>query len=131
MLPSQSPPRLVDLANLTLNSEFEKYFINEIIMARKGLIQRERKRQELEKKYHFLRDSPKKDIDKTLLLDEKWEIRRKLQSLPRNSAPSRLHRRCLITGRPRANYRDFGLSRHLLRQMAHACLLPGVTKSSW
>jgi len=100
-------------------------------MARKGLIQREKKRQRLEIKYHFLRDSLKKNIDRTLLLDEKWEIRRKLQSLPRNSAPSRLHRRCLITGRSRANYRDFGVSRHLLRQMAHMCLLPGVTKSSW
>nr|YP_010286699.1 ribosomal protein S14 [Scapania undulata]UKT60621.1 ribosomal protein S14 [Scapania undulata] len=100
-------------------------------MARKGLIQREKKRQKLEKKYHFLRDSLKKGIDTTLPLEQKWEIRRKLQSLPRNSAPSRLHRRCLITGRPRANYRDFGLSRHLLREMAHACLLPGVTKSSW
>nr|YP_010399897.1 ribosomal protein S14 [Nowellia curvifolia]UQM88663.1 ribosomal protein S14 [Nowellia curvifolia] len=100
-------------------------------MARKGLVQREKKRQKLEKKYHFLRDSLKKGIDKNLPLEERWEIRRKLQSLPRNSAPSRLRRRCLITGRPRANYRDFGLSRHLFREMAHACLLPGITKSSW
>jgi len=99
-------------------------------MARKGLIQREKKRQKLEKKYHFIRKSMK-GIDKTLPLEKKWEIRRKLQSLPRNSAPSRLHRRCSITGRSRANYRDFGLSRHLLREMAHACLLPGVIKSSW
>jgi small subunit ribosomal protein S14 len=119
------------LANLLSNSEFEKFFINKIIMARKGLIQREKKRQKLEKKYHFIRDSLKKSIDKTLPLEKKWEIRRKLQSLPRNSAPSRLHRRCSITGRPGANYRDFGLSRHLLREMAHACLLPGVIKSSW
>nr|YP_010881429.1 ribosomal protein S14 [Pellia epiphylla]WIA67382.1 ribosomal protein S14 [Pellia epiphylla var. borealis]WIA67467.1 ribosomal protein S14 [Pellia epiphylla var. borealis]WIA67905.1 ribosomal protein S14 [Pellia epiphylla]WIA67990.1 ribosomal protein S14 [Pellia epiphylla]WIA68076.1 ribosomal protein S14 [Pellia epiphylla] len=100
-------------------------------MARKSLIQREKKRQRLEKKYHFLRDSLRKQINKTFSLDEKWKIHRKLQSLPRNSAPNRLHRRCFLTGRPRANYRDFGLSRHLLREMAHACLLPGVTKSSW
>nr|YP_009667811.1 ribosomal protein S14 [Porella perrottetiana]YP_010945522.1 ribosomal protein S14 [Porella gracillima]QCW58586.1 ribosomal protein S14 [Porella perrottetiana]WGG27136.1 ribosomal protein S14 [Porella gracillima] len=100
-------------------------------MARKGLIQREIKRQKLEKKYHFMRDSLKEGIDKALLLEDKWDIRRKLQSLPRDSAPSRLHRRCLITGRPRANYRDFGLSRHLFREMAHACLLPGIIKSSW
>jgi small subunit ribosomal protein S14 len=131
MLLSQSLPHLEDLANLLSNSEFEKFFINKIIMARKGLIQREKKRQKLEKKYHFIRDSLKKSIDKTLPLEKKWEIRRKLQSLPRNSAPSRLHRRCSITGRPGANYRDFGLSRHLLREMAHACLLPGVIKSSW
>nr|WIA67554.1 ribosomal protein S14 [Apopellia endiviifolia]WIA67642.1 ribosomal protein S14 [Apopellia endiviifolia]WIA67818.1 ribosomal protein S14 [Apopellia endiviifolia] len=100
-------------------------------MARKSLIQREKKRQRLEKKYHFLRDCLKKEIKETLSLDDKWKFHRKLQSLPRNSAPSRLHRRCFLTGRPRANYRDFGLSRHLLREMAHACLLPGVTKSSW
>nr|YP_010881258.1 ribosomal protein S14 [Fossombronia foveolata]WIA67211.1 ribosomal protein S14 [Fossombronia foveolata] len=100
-------------------------------MARKSLTQREKKREKLEKKYNFLRNFLKKEIGEASSLDEKWKIRRKLQSLPRNSAPSRLHRRCSLTGRPRANYRDFGLSRHLLREMAHACLLPGVTKSSW
>jgi len=100
-------------------------------MSRKSLTQREKKREKLEKKYSFLRNFLKKEIGEASSLDEKWKIRRKLQSLPRNSAPSRLHRRCSLTGRPRANYRDFGLSRHLLREMAHACLLPGVTKSSW
>uniref|UniRef100_A0AAT9UTB9 Small ribosomal subunit protein uS14c n=1 Tax=Pallavicinia longispina TaxID=280536 RepID=A0AAT9UTB9_9MARC len=100
-------------------------------MARKSLVQRERKRQALEEKYRIVRNSLKKEINKALSLDEKWETRRKLQSLPRNSAPSRLHRRCSLTGRPRAIYRDFGLSRHLVREMAYACLLPGVTKSSW
>nr|YP_009522532.1 30S ribosomal protein S14 [Dumortiera hirsuta]AXQ02649.1 30S ribosomal protein S14 [Dumortiera hirsuta] len=100
-------------------------------MAKKSLIQREKKRQNLEKKYKTLRNSLKKKIMETLSLDEKWKFQKKLQSLPRNSAPTRLHRRCFLTGRPKANYRDFGLSRHLLREMAHACLLPGVTKSSW
>nr|QWW93105.1 ribosomal protein S14 [Fossombronia mylioides] len=100
-------------------------------MAKKSLIQREKKRQNLEKKYKILRNSLKKKITESSLLDEKWEFQKKLQSLPRNSAPTRLHRRCFLTGRPKANYRDFGLSRHLLREMAHACLLPGVVKSSW
>nr|YP_009559587.1 ribosomal protein S14 [Diphasiastrum digitatum]YP_009559675.1 ribosomal protein S14 [Lycopodium clavatum]YP_011003776.1 ribosomal protein S14 [Lycopodium japonicum]AZU95384.1 ribosomal protein S14 [Diphasiastrum digitatum]AZU95727.1 ribosomal protein S14 [Lycopodium clavatum]WPS66347.1 ribosomal protein S14 [Lycopodium japonicum] len=100
-------------------------------MAKKSLIQREKKRQKLEQKYHSIRLYLKKRMSEASLLDEKWEISEKLQSLPRNSAPTRLHRRCLLTGRPRANYRDFGLSRHVLREMAHACLLPGVIKSSW
>nr|YP_009251728.1 30S ribosomal protein S14 [Gloriosa superba]AKB93011.1 30S ribosomal protein S14 [Gloriosa superba] len=100
-------------------------------MARKGLIQREKKRQKLEQKYHLIRRSLKKEIRQVLSLSEKWEIHRKLQSLPRNSAPIRLHRRCFATGRPRANYRDFGLSGHILREMVHACLLPGATRSSW
>nr|AYC21333.1 ribosomal protein S14 [Aphyllon uniflorum var. occidentale] len=100
-------------------------------MARKSLIQREKKRQRLEHKYHLIRRSSKKKISKVLSLSEKWEIYGKLQSLPRNSAPTRLHCRCLSTGRPRANYRDFGLSGHILREMVHACLLPGATRSSW
>ncbi len=70
-------------------------------------------------------------MGEALSLDEKWQFKKQLQSLPRNSAPNRLHRRCFLTGRPRANYRDFGLSKHVLREMAHACLLHGVTKSSW
>jgi small subunit ribosomal protein S14 len=66
-----------------------------------------------------------------LSLSEKTKMREKLQSLPRNSAPTRLHRRCFLTGRPRANYRDFGLSGHVLREMVYECLLPGATRSSW
>ena len=66
-----------------------------------------------------------------LSLSEKTKMQEKLQSLPRNSAPTRLHRRCFLTGRPRANYRDFGLSGHILREMVYACLLPGATRSSW
>lgn len=100
-------------------------------MARKGLIQRENKRQKLEQKYHSIRRSLKKEIRQILSLSDKWEIYGKLQSLPRNSAPTRLHRRCFSTGRPRANYRDFGLSGQILREMVHACLLPGATRSSW
>ena len=100
-------------------------------MARKSLIQREKKKQRLEQKYRIIRQLIKKKMGEALSLDEKWQFQKQLQSLPRNSAPNRLHRRCFLTGRPRANYRDFGLSKHVLREMAHACLLPGVTKSSW
>lgn len=100
-------------------------------MASKSLIQREKKRQKLEQKYHLIRRSSKKEIRKVTSLTEKWEIHGKLQSPPRNSAPTRLHRRCFLTGRPRANYRHFGLSGHILREMVHTCLLPGATRSSW
>nr|YP_009435401.1 ribosomal protein S14 [Lobelia puberula]APQ39807.1 ribosomal protein S14 [Lobelia siphilitica var. siphilitica]ATG25403.1 ribosomal protein S14 [Lobelia puberula] len=100
-------------------------------MARKSLIQREKKRQKLEQKYQLIRRSSKKEIRKLPSLSDKQELYGKLQSLPRNSAPTRLRRRCVSTGRPRANYRDFGLSRHILRKMVHACLLPGATRSSW
>nr|YP_010627864.1 ribosomal protein S14 [Begonia anisosepala]WBN94867.1 ribosomal protein S14 [Begonia anisosepala] len=100
-------------------------------MARKSLIQREKKRQKLEQKYHLIRRSSKKEIRKVPSLSEKWEIHGKFQSPPRNSAPTRLHQRCFLTGRPRGNYRDFGLSGHILREMVQTCLLPGATRSSW
>lgn len=100
-------------------------------MARKSLIQREKKRKNLEQKYHLIRRSSKQEIRKVTSLSDKWEIHGKLQSLPRNSAPTRLHRRCFLTGRPRANYRHFGLSGHILREMVQTCLLPGATRSSW
>ena len=103
-------------------------------MAKKSLIQREKKRQKLEQKYHLIRRSSKKKIRSKvspLSLSEKTKMQEKLQSLPRNSAPTRLHRRCFLTGRPRANYRDFGLSGHIFREMVYACLLPGATRSSW
>nr|YP_009730970.1 ribosomal protein S14 [Epirixanthes elongata]YP_009730981.1 ribosomal protein S14 [Epirixanthes elongata]QBB73124.1 ribosomal protein S14 [Epirixanthes elongata]QBB73125.1 ribosomal protein S14 [Epirixanthes elongata] len=103
-------------------------------MARKGWIQREKKRQKLEQKYHSIRRSSKKEIKKVKSIrgdNQEEEIHVKLQAPPRNSAPTRLRRRCLSTGKARANYRDFGLSGHTLREMVYACLLPGATRSSW
>ncbi|CAH8358627.1 unnamed protein product, partial [Eruca vesicaria subsp. sativa] len=70
------------------------------------------------------------EISEIPSLSEKWKIHGKLQSPPRNSAPTRLHRRCFLTRRPRANYRDFGRSGHILQEMVQTCLLPGATRSS-
>nr|YP_008474561.1 ribosomal protein S14 [Marsilea crenata]AGI51532.1 ribosomal protein S14 [Marsilea crenata] len=100
-------------------------------MAKKSLIEKEKKRQNLVKKYDLIRQSLKQRIRSSSSIQEKIKISQELQSLPRNSAPTRLRNRCSLTGRPRSNYRDFGLSRHVLREMAHTCLLPGVIKSSW
>jgi len=100
-------------------------------MAKKSMIERDKKRTVLAEKYYNQRQQLKEEINKSLSLDEKANLYRKLQSLPRNSAPTRITRRCFVTGRPKAVYRDFGLSRHVLREMAHACLLPGIIKSSW
>jgi len=61
----------------------------------------------------------------------KLEIHRRIQALPRNSAPSRMRNRCWATGKPRGVYRDFGLCRNQLRARAHKGELPGVVKSSW
>jgi small subunit ribosomal protein S14 len=100
-------------------------------MAKKALVEREKKRQVLVQKYHNKRTSLKEQINQASSLEEKISLHRQLQRLPRNSSPVRLHNRCVMTGRPKAYYRDFGVSRHVLREMAHACLLPGVRKASW
>ena len=55
----------------------------------------------------------------------------KLAELPRNGAKVRIRNRCLLTGRPRAYYRKFGLSRIALRDLASQGQIPGVVKSSW
>lgn len=100
-------------------------------MAKKSMIQRELKRQRLVMKYAKKREMLKKQIEEASSLKEKLILHRKLQQLPRDSSRVRLHNRCLVTGRPKGYSRDFGLSRHVLREMAHEGLLPGVKKSSW
>lgn len=95
------------------------------------MIEREKKRQRLVIKYSKKRIDIKDSIKTSSSFPEKLKLYSKLQSLPRNSFPSRLRNRCWMTGRSRGYYRSFGLSRHVLREMAHNCLLPGVTKSSW
>ncbi len=100
-------------------------------MAKKSMIEREKKRARLIEKYSDKRAELKEQFRKATSSAEKLEIHRKIQQLPRNSAPSRQRNRCWVTGRPRGYYRDFGLSRNVLREWAHEGLLPGVVKSSW
>ena len=62
---------------------------------------------------------------------ERLMARLKLAELPRNANPTRVRNRCELTGRSRAYYRKFKLSRVMLRELANKGLIPGVTKSSW
>lgn len=100
-------------------------------MAKKSMIEREKKRIRLEKKYSLKRVTLLTEYRNENSFTKKLEIHSKLQKLPRNSAKTRIRNRCWKTGRPRGVFRDFGLSRHVFREMAHQCLLPGITKSSW
>jgi len=100
-------------------------------MAKKSMIEREKKRIKLNNKYNSKRQNLLKQYQTTEDFNLKLEIHSKIQRLPRNSSKIRIRNRCWKTGRPRGYYRDFGVSRHVLREMAHQCLLPGVTKSSW
>jgi small subunit ribosomal protein S14 len=100
-------------------------------MAKKSMIERDRKRTRLITKYAAKREHLLVEIKNASSLEEKFLLHRKLQQLPRNSASVRSHNRCTITGRPRGYFRDFGLSRHVLREYVLQGLLPGVVKSSW
>uniref|UniRef100_B8HPS7 Small ribosomal subunit protein uS14 n=1 Tax=Cyanothece sp. (strain PCC 7425 / ATCC 29141) TaxID=395961 RepID=B8HPS7_CYAP4 len=100
-------------------------------MAKKSMIEREKKRQKLVDKYADKRQELKDQIAQATSQQEKMDLHRQLQQLPLNSSPNRLRNRCWLTGRPRGYYRDFGVCRHVLRDMAHQGLLPGVVKSSW
>jgi small subunit ribosomal protein S14 len=54
-----------------------------------------------------------------------------LSELPRNSSKVRYRNRCAITGRPRGYYRQFGISRILLKDLVSKGKVPGTKKSSW
>jgi small subunit ribosomal protein S14 len=89
-------------------------------MARKSLIAREDRRRNLVEKFAKLRKELKEKGD--------YEA---LQKLPKDSSPVRLNNRCMFTGRARAYYRKFGISRLVLREMALRGEIPGLKKSSW
>jgi small subunit ribosomal protein S14 len=74
-----------------------------------------------------------KDIvmDRTLPVEDRFEATMRLAQLPRNGAPVRVKLRCAITGRARANYRKFKLSRIALRDLASSGQIPGMVKASW
>ena len=94
-------------------------------MAKKGMVEREKKRARLVEKYADKRAELKERFRTAKSAAEKLEIHRQIQRLPRDSSPTRKRNRCMVTGRPRAYYRDFGLSRNVLREWAHEGLLPG------
>ena len=100
-------------------------------MAKQGMVQRENKRERLVTKYEAKRESIKQKLKQTNSFKERVALYKKLKRIPRNSSPSRQRNRCWVTGRSREFYRDFGLSRHVLREMGNDGLIPGLKKSSW
>ncbi len=101
-------------------------------MAKTSLIEREKKREALVKKYAAKRAELNAIIaDQSLSEEERYQARLKLQQLPRNASPTRLRNRCELTGRPRGTFRKFGLARNKLREIAMRGEVPGMTKASW
>ena len=101
-------------------------------MAKASMINRQRKREKLVEKYRERRQALKnKSNDNSLSNEERFKARLALAKLPRNSSPTRLHSRCMITGRPKGYYRKLKMSRIALRDYASSGEIPGMIKSSW
>lgn len=101
-------------------------------MSKISLINREQKRRDTVKKYAAKRAELTATINNQSLSDEeRYAARLKLQQLPRNSSPVRTRNRCALTGRPRGNFRKFGLCRNKVREFAMRGEIPGVIKASW
>ncbi|MCH4181863.1 MAG: 30S ribosomal protein S14 [Prevotella sp.] len=100
-------------------------------MAKESMKAREVKRAKLVARYAKKRAALKKTIATATDPAEAYDAARKLQAIPKNACPIRLHNRCKITGRSRGYIRQFGLSRIQFREMASKGLIPGVKKASW
>ncbi len=101
-------------------------------MAKKSLIERNNKRRRLAERYAERRTALKAMAsDRSLPPEERFDARLKLAKLPRNSAKVRVRNLCELSGRPRANYRKFRISRIALRELALKGQIPGMVKASW
>ena len=101
-------------------------------MAKESMKAREVKRAKLVARFAEKRAALKKIVNNPATDPaDAFEAAQKLQAIPRNANPIRLHNRCKITGRPKGYMRLFGISRIQFREMASAGLIPGVRKASW
>ena len=100
-------------------------------MAKESMKAREVKRAKLVAKYAAKRAALKEIVNKSNDPVEAYEAARKLQSIPRNANPIRLHNRCKVTGRPHGYMRKFGICRITFRELAYKGQIPGVKKASW
>jgi len=101
-------------------------------VAKTALIERELKRQKLVAKYaskHAGLKAIAGDVKRSD--DERAQARLALQKLPRNANPTRMRNRCEMTGRPRGTFRQFGLGRAKIRELAFEGQIPGIIKASW
>jgi small subunit ribosomal protein S14 len=101
-------------------------------VAKTSMVERERRRAKIVKKYAAQRAQLKETIRNPRTSPEAREAAQaKLQAMPRDASPARLRNRCAITGRPRGVYRKFGLSRVKIREVAFRGEIPGLSKASW
>lgn len=101
-------------------------------MAKKSAVEKNKRRRKMARSHANKRAALKAiGRDRSLPAEERFQAYLKLASLPRNGSKVRLRNRCDVTGRPRAFYRKFRLSRITLRELASVGQIPGMVKSSW
>lgn len=101
-------------------------------MAKKSAIEKNNRRTRLAQRYAAKRARLKEIVnDRSLPAEERFSAQLKLAEMPRNSSAVRVRNRCELSGRPRAVYRKFKLSRIALRELGSAGKIPGMVKSSW
>ncbi len=101
-------------------------------MAKKSSIEKNNRRKRLVKQFAGKRERLLAVANNdSKPMEERFEARLKLAELPRNANPTRVRNRCEITGRPRGTFRQFGLARNKIREMAFTGDIPGVIKASW
>jgi small subunit ribosomal protein S14 len=101
-------------------------------MAKTSMFAKNERRKRLATHHRERREALRKVIKSSSASDEeKAEAYSKLRELPRDANPNRIRNRCMLTGRPRAVYRKFQISRLMLRKLAHEGQIPGMMKASW
>jgi small subunit ribosomal protein S14 len=101
-------------------------------MAKRNMIEREKRRAKIVKKYAQRRAELKELIRSPKTSpEERAAAQARLQAQPRDASASRQRKRCQITGRSRGVYRKFGLSRVKIREVAVRGEIPGLSKASW
>ncbi len=101
-------------------------------MAKRNMIEREKKREALVAKFAARREKLRAILkDPEASYEDKQAASVTLQKLPRDASYIRQRNRCAITGRPRGVYRKFGLGRHKLREAMMRGEVPGLKMASW
>jgi small subunit ribosomal protein S14 len=101
-------------------------------MAKTNMVEREKRRASIVKKYAARRAQLKELIrSPKTSAEDRAAAQVQFQKLPRDASPARQRNRCAITGRSRGVYRKFGLARVKIREVAMRGEIPGLTKASW
>lgn len=101
-------------------------------MAKKSMVEKNKRRAAMAKRGAAKRQQLKKAaMNRAASPEERFDAFLKLAKLPRNASKVRIRNRCEMSGRPRAYYRKFGLSRIALRELASIGQIPGMVKASW